>query len=318
MHVLLTGAGFSKDWGGKLALEFQQDLVSDPRVRARADLLQLVAHERSFEIAYAKAQLPPFEDADRQALNSAIRDVFSRMDQNHRDLDRLNSINHYGVKDIISRFCPTLNTTGFFFTLNQDVLLERLYHPPVTAPDLYMPGIEVPRGEASFGRWIDPMYTAQVRFDPNNPPGYQGHFNYMKLHGSSNWLVPGGPTPMVIGTGKDAQIAGTPLLAWYLSIFEQVLNAGDTRLMVIGYGFGDEHINKVIANAVRNHGLFLFVWNPHSDPLRTVADNLGADIIPAYSTEPIHQVFPRDQSRTAELRRIREVFFQERPGPFGT
>jgi hypothetical protein len=318
MHVLLTGAGFSKDWGGRLALEFQQDLVSDPRVRARPELLRLVALESSFEVAYAKAQLPPFEDPDRDALNSAIRDVFSRMDQNHRDLDRLNAINHYGVCEFISRFCPTLNTTGFFFTLNQDVLVERLYHPPVTAPTLYMPGIEVPAGERSFGQWIDGMYTARVRFDPNNPPVYEGCFNYMKLHGSSNWIVPGGSTPMVIGTGKDAQIAGNPLLAWYFGIFERVLNAGDTRLMVIGYGFGDEHINKVIADAVRNSGLDLFVWNPHSNPLRTVADSLGSDIIPAYSTTPISEVFPRDQSRTAELRRIREVFFQERPESWRT
>jgi hypothetical protein len=51
-----------------------------------------------------------------------------------------------------------------------------------------------------------------------------------------------------------------------------------------------------------------FLWNP----LRSVADSLGNDIIPAYSTTPIIEVFPRDQSRTAELRRIREVF---RNGP---
>jgi hypothetical protein len=45
-------------------------------------------------------------------------------------------------------------------------------------------------------------------------------------------------------------------------VFEQVLFSGDVRLMVIGYGWGDEHINAPIADAVQNHRLQIYSWNP--------------------------------------------------------
>jgi hypothetical protein len=36
----------------------------------------------------------------------------------------------------------------------------------------------------------------------------------------------------------------------------------DTRLMVIGYGFKDHHINKAISHAVYKHDLRMFVVSP--------------------------------------------------------
>jgi hypothetical protein len=268
-----------------------------------------VADEPSFEAAYAKAQSTPFDDQDRTAINEAIRDVFARMDRDHSDIDRLNRIFNNGVRRFISRFCSTLNTTGYFFTVNQDLLVERIYMPPVTAPTLYMPGIEPPRGERTFGAWNWPIGSATVAFDPSRPPNLERQFNYIKLHGSSNWRVPGGPTPMVIGTGKEAQISGNPLLAWYFETFARVLHAGDTRLMTIGYGFGDDHINTAIRSAVKTAGLELFVWNANSNPLDTARSALGADVIPSFATTPLSEMFPPDQSVPAELGRITQVFF---------
>jgi hypothetical protein len=45
-------------------------------------------------------------------------------------------------------------------------------------------------------------------------------------------------------------MADFPLLSCYSDIFKAVLYAGDVRLMIVGYGFGDKHINAVIAEAV--------------------------------------------------------------------
>jgi hypothetical protein len=42
--------------------------------------------------------------------------------------------------------------------------------------------------------------------------------------------------------------------------------------MTIGYGYGDEHINRIIAGACRTNGLHLFAWNAGSRPLDLVKD----------------------------------------------
>ena len=41
------------------------------------------------------------------------------------------------------------------------------------------------------------------------------------------------------------------------------LNSPDTRLLVVGYGFGDKHINQCIVNAI-GKGLKLYVISPQS------------------------------------------------------
>lgn len=114
---------------------------------------------------------------------------------------------------------------------------------------------------------------------------------------------------MVIGTGKEAQISGNPLLAWYFETFTRMLHAGSTRLMTIGYGFGDDHINTAIKSAVSTAGLELFVWNANSNPLMMARGALGPDIIPSFATAPLTDIFPPDQSVPAELDRITAVFF---------
>jgi SIR2-like domain len=309
MHVLLTGAGFSKNWDGRLADEFQQELASDRRVRDRSKLLRLVRDRRSFEAAYGIAHAAPYDANDRLALEDAIRDVFVRMDIDHSNIDRLNRINNTGVCRFISRFCPGVGQTGYFFTLNQDQLIERIFHPPVTAPDLRLPGIRVPAGEKAFGAWNWPIHPRKVELDPAAPPSLDRNFNYIKLHGSFNWQASGDGAPLVIGTAKEKQIAGHALLAWYFDIFARVLNGGNVRLMVIGYGFGDDHISRVIAEACRNSGLELFVWNAFSRPLEVVGTALGRDIIPSVSEVPLSQLFPSDQSTPSDLSRISNAFF---------
>jgi hypothetical protein len=309
MHVLLTGAGFSKNWDGRLADEFQQELVSDQSVRSRTKLLRLVRDQRSFETAYGIAHAVPYDADDRLALEGAIRGVFGRMDSDHASIDRLNRINNTGVCRFISRCCPAIGQTGYFFTLNQDQLIERIFNPPVIAPSLYLPGVRVAAGEKAFGAWNWPIAPRNVEFDPAAPPSLDGRFSYIKLHGSFNWQAPGGSSPIVIGTAKEEQIAGHALLAWYFGVFERVLNSGNVSLMVIGYGFGDDHINRVIADACRNWGLQLFVWNAFSRPLEVVRKALGDDIIPSTSEVPLSQVFPSDQSTPSELNRITKAFF---------
>src|SRR3990170_2919744 len=91
-----------------------------------------------------------------------------------------------------------------------------------------------------------------------------GRFHYVKLHGSMNWRSSDGKDAMVIGMNKLEQIGNEPLLEWYYETFKQVLSCQDRRLWVIGYGFGDSHINEVIARSIAEHGLRWYPISPNS------------------------------------------------------
>ena len=79
------------------------------------------------------------------------------------------------------------------------------------------------------------------------------------------YKVPYGANVMVVGTEKTTKIASLPLLSRYADIFREVISAGDVRLMIAGYGFADEHINAMVAEAIESHGLSVFIWNTASD-----------------------------------------------------
>jgi len=89
-----------------------------------------------------------------------------------------------------------------------------------------------------------------------------GQFMYVKLHGSYGWALQDESEVMVIGTTKARIIEKQPLLEWYLSLFKGVLNAPERNLVLVGYGFGDEHVNDIIADAIRDNGLRLYVISP--------------------------------------------------------
>src|SRR5260370_13898779 len=79
---------------------------------------------------------------------------------------------------------------------------------------------------------------------------------YFKLHGSSNWFdTINGRDVMVLGGNKSATIEGHPILKWNHEQFKAYLSRPDTRLMVIGYSFGDAHINHAIDEAAKLGGL---------------------------------------------------------------
>ncbi len=74
---------------------------------------------------------------------------------------------------------------------------------------------------------------------------------------------------MIIGGDKAQQIQTHPILSEYAQVFEALLTRPDSRLMVIGYGFRDHHINRVIARAVYEHGLQFFVICPEGPKVAT-------------------------------------------------
>ena len=85
---------------------------------------------------------------------------------------------------------------------------------------------------------------------------------------------------LVIGGNKPESIAQQPLLKWYHDMFQAHLCAQDARLMIIGYSFGDPHINKTIFSGIEA-GLKIFIIDP-----------LGVDVIGSNPLLPLNPGFP--------------------------
>lgn len=320
-RVLLTGAGWSRNWGGQLANEVWSSLVGHPRIRANTGLRDLLLDETTFEVALGKTHVAPFTAADRAEIEQAVLDTFVAMDREIARPDHDPWINIYKVQELLFRFFGQRNegnSSGYLFTLNQDLFFERhLYNEHVAgAPGGVLPGLVPSPGQRWFGTNIgayDPTFTMQPVVDPRAQGRLANQMNVIKLHGSFNWRSPDGGNVMVVGTEKTAKIASMPLLSWYADIFRAVINAGDVRLMIAGYGFADEHINAAIAEAVEHHGLSVFIWNTTSDVKGLVLSSPhGARIwkgLISTATRPLIEVFPSNQAETEEYRRIRATFF---------
>ena len=123
---------------------------------------------------------------------------------------------------------------------------------------------------------------------------------------------------MVIGRGKRDQIMREPLLAWYFDVFKEVLYQPETRLLSIGYGFGDEHINEVIANAVVSHGLRIYIISPSSPGAfreRLPETHRGTDIwngLGGYFPYAFREMFPADQSISRGWQAVQSQYFERR------
>ena len=296
-RVLLVGAGFSRNWGGLLANEVAGRIMAHPAVKARPQLRPLILHEPTFEDALETSRSGPFEAADAAAMETAIKAAFDDMDADYRDPNP--PVLGATVNDFVGRFCPgpVGIGTGYVFSLNQDLLLERIYGTIVTRQKLSIPGIT----------WRDrpPLFPAGAQAIPlaslvdlsaGEPPLLR-NFNHIKLHGSINWRSSDGSSSMVMGRRKPQIIARFPLIDWYHQVFEQVLFSGDVRLMVIGYGWGDEHINDPIAEAVQNCGLQIYSWNPQHPRDMLARRHRGDHIlrgIMGFSIRPLTEVMPND------------------------
>ena len=82
-RVLLTGAGFSRNWGGRLAREMWEEIFSHPAVQLRPALRMLLVRTPLFEDALTEIRGPKYHDEDQAAMSSAIREAFERMDAEH-------------------------------------------------------------------------------------------------------------------------------------------------------------------------------------------------------------------------------------------
>jgi hypothetical protein len=274
--ALLTGAGFSNDFGGYLAKDMWERIFRHPEVRKCANLVDILSTDFNYESIYFKVHSDSqYCDNERKALDTAIFDVYMSLDDQIRQANR--SDGQKLIYPINNKMVDRLlDGGGYFFTLNQDLFVERwfsssntsLHHP-------YMANKEWHKGDKAF----DESYYVTAPKEPLNHPESLKvlKWHYIKLHGSFNWKSSDGSDMMVIGQDKESLIAQEPLLVEYFQIFKNELYQEGMKLLVIGYSFADNHINEVIAESMKNYKLKLVVvapWGP-VEFMRILRDLLG-------------------------------------------
>ena len=141
--ILLTGAGFSYNWGGPLASEVFSQLLADKDID---DLTRemLFNAPGGFEQVLADLQLSadPADKKRHATLITAVVGIFNGMNNTfmHMQFEFENppSVQH-SMASFLSRFHA-------IFTLNQDALLEQHYNPHIGPPmnwgHLQLPGMK--------------------------------------------------------------------------------------------------------------------------------------------------------------------------------
>jgi len=316
--LLLIGAGFSRNWGGWLATEAFEHLLGSPEVARDPDLRRLLwKHQErgGFEDALAElqAQFAQNPGSAREPL-MALQDAIKRMFDDMNAAFMAAADWQFGQHHIERQIGTFLTRFDAIFTLNQDVLLEHHYVNDNIAligkkkwVGAELPGMRrVPSQEPihanswSRSTW-SPLSEDDFKADTIFQPIY-------KLHGSSNWTRADGQPLLIMGGTKVLEIGQTPILNWYARVFGESLSAAGAKLMVIGYGFRDEHINAAIARAV-GRGLKLFIVSPEGADLakRLNPTRAPGQIVARTQLEEMIEVSLIGASR----RGLREIFGQD-------
>src|SRR5260370_3280580 len=120
---------------------------------------------------------------------------------------------------------------------------------------------------------------------------------YIKLHGSSRWFS-NGDELLIMGANKHAAIERHRVLKSYHDEFRRCLALPNTRLVVIGYSFQDEHINSEIYESWQQSRFRMMVIDPNGRDVVRNKKTLGNKIYLPLSIEEI--------DTTVSARRLRD------------
>lgn len=257
-RILLLGSGFSRNWGGWLAGEFTEYLLGQRELNQHCRGLLIEHRALGFEGALEALQKFGANEPMRTSFERALKNAFDQMNAAFRATPDWNFSND--VEFLVSGFLTRFDA---IFTLNQDALLETqyLFNSPELLSDGRINGCVLPGMKRTS--LLDPFDRAGSWVPDGTEPTLQPKMQpYIKLHGSTNWRSATGDL-LVMGGNKTSAIAQEPILRWGMKAFDDLLAQPDTRLMIIGYGFRDDHINASLVKASKAGNLTSFIIDPN-------------------------------------------------------
>lgn len=331
--TLITGAGFSKNFGGFLASEMWSQIFNNPEVQKnevlRSDLINNHDYESVYETMMYQTRLFDFEYSREKGckiLTDAILAAYLKLDKIIREWgyrkDSPYPVNHYALDEFLNKFSGSAqNGKGFIFTLNQDLFFERKY---IKGQPFMHPGIKYPyplnepiRCNLPLGdEMLITIPAKEISVEDREKELETGDSFYIKLHGSLNWRTSDHQQLVITGQRKIEKIKTIGLLNWYWDILRDVLSQGDAKVLIIGYGFKDKHLNEVLAQSIFEKNLKIYIVSPESfSSVRVTAKQYQFNRalekgLNGYFQTDLLDLFPSDQSKTQLLQDIEEYFFK--------
>lgn len=260
-RILLTGAGFTHNFGTPLASGMWAEIFNNSRIQAVPKVRELMLQDYDYESVYATIMEGKYNSEEKNVIKEAVETAYKNLDEIVRNHPNV-GIDKQRLLDFINLFVGKENgEKGYFFTLNQDLFIERFSSDTVK---MSFPNFEKAEGifNVRSNELKNECYYYEVPRNVDKGENIFENFFYIKLHGSQNWLDSQNERKMIIGKNKREQLSKEPLLDLYLELFEKVLCQNDRYLLIIGYGFRDEHINKIIAKAVKENRLKIYIISP--------------------------------------------------------
>lgn len=324
--ILLTGAGFTHNFGAPLADQLSSIIFNNQQVQTYENVRKAFIEDLDFESVYQEIMEGVYSRDEKEAMKLAITHAYNYIDDIivnwSGNPGSAYPVNINKVQKLINAFCGTNNEPGVLFTLNQDLFLEHKYynfelpHLPGISPQEWWFKSNHPSLYRDWQQYL--ILPSKETIEQYRISKITGKLLYIKLHGSCNWMDAHGQK-MVIGGRKIESIEQESLLAWYLDIFQKVFTQANRKLLVIGYSFGDDHINKVLSNAVINYGLKVYIISPSSQREfgnQILQKNWGKEIweegLKGYYPYRLSELFPSDQSESTGWHSIQEQFFEQR------
>ncbi|RCV65873.1 hypothetical protein C5S53_01545 [Methanophagales archaeon] len=219
-HILLTGAGFTKNFGAPLAIEMWATIFNHKKIQTQPGIKELMMDNFDYESIYTSIIEGSYTEDEKKAIRDAVMFAYDNIDSILRKYacDFQVSVKLNKITEFITRFnenrikgyyLPDNGNKSFIFTLNQDLFFERLYCDSL----LSIPGIEndlewftsdfrKQLGDPDYCRLPNEGALNRIKSDILQ----NGKFFLIKLHGSCNWRSYDGTENIVIGKGKKEQI----------------------------------------------------------------------------------------------------------------
>lgn len=314
---VLTGAGFSKNFGGFLGSEMWTQIFNNRRIQSDPDLRGILNDDYDYESVYSKTLDSKLPEEKKQVMREVVLESYKRLDDilkgwMFNDYSAY-PVNRYGLSDMLVKFYSNASPAkAFLFTLNQDLFMERHW-------GYGSPGVpRFARSQNDFGSQAFNLadFVALPSDDIENriKKGLNDHagLHYVKLHGSYGWKSSDGLNQLVIGTSKESLIQKEPLLQSYFDLFKSVIQEGGKKVLIIGYGFRDAHINTVLVEGVQKYGLEIYILSTQAPAdLRYqiehghyYAKSILDDGLRGYFQKSLLEVFPKSQDRTVHCDEI--------------
>lgn len=281
-RIVLTGAGFSKDFGGLLANEIRDELLNQSQIAGDVRLYSLLTggqkdnKDGNYEKALSRLETKAGREPERKLYLDGLLNVFLEMDLCIRSRVGFVKSKYSSTLANVFQFVDQWlladgesNSGHFLFTLNQDLLVERFWRMPARLSVEYFGVKPVSEPRSTMQEFFHQKITVppselDMTVGTTLFHNTQADRLYVKLHGSMNWLRLDGSRLMISGADKQSKIGSDTILNALWKCFEDQCLQGKVKILCLGYGFGDHHVNEVIAKALALHNAELVIVSPSS------------------------------------------------------